>query len=294
MKSSFRNWSDVRVFLAVYEEGSTLAASRLLGVAQPTVARRIEVLEHEIGLTLFERDTRGFKPTEAARALYPLAEAVGDSVADFANSARKHSRPRPIRITSPSNFSERNMGIFSEFTAAHPDVEIEFVPSIRFLNLIEGEADVAFRVSSSEPDERLICRRIGTSNYALYGAPSYADQFGLPKSLDALEGHRFVTFRHDDVPDILHDWLLRHVAADQIIKSFSDIEQMYSSIRTGHGLGLAHTDWADREPSLLRCSENIEELGRPLMMLISPDAYRRREVRAFTKFFAPRYAANFR
>ncbi len=36
------NWSDIRVFLAVCRDGSTLAASRRLGLSQPTVARRIE------------------------------------------------------------------------------------------------------------------------------------------------------------------------------------------------------------------------------------------------------------
>ena len=56
MKSDFRDWSDVRVFLAVVRAGSTLAASKSLGMAQPTVARRIEALEHALGLVLFERD----------------------------------------------------------------------------------------------------------------------------------------------------------------------------------------------------------------------------------------------
>ena len=56
MKSEFRDWSDVRVFLAVVRAGSTLAASNSLGMAQPTVARRIEALEHALGLVLFERD----------------------------------------------------------------------------------------------------------------------------------------------------------------------------------------------------------------------------------------------
>ena len=42
MKGVFQNLSDVRVFLAVLRAGSTLAASKTLGMAQPTVARRIE------------------------------------------------------------------------------------------------------------------------------------------------------------------------------------------------------------------------------------------------------------
>jgi DNA-binding transcriptional LysR family regulator len=63
MKSENWNWSDLRVFLAVLDAGSTLAASKALGMAQPTVARRIDALEHATGLTLFERDTRGAQAT---------------------------------------------------------------------------------------------------------------------------------------------------------------------------------------------------------------------------------------
>lgn len=63
------NWSDISVFLTVCREGSTLAASKQLGVSQPTVARRIDALEHQLGLTLFERDTHGFKPTLTAKGL---------------------------------------------------------------------------------------------------------------------------------------------------------------------------------------------------------------------------------
>jgi DNA-binding transcriptional LysR family regulator len=50
--------------LAVARSGSTLAASRLLGVKQTTVARRVEALEGELGTQLFERRPGGYRPTE--------------------------------------------------------------------------------------------------------------------------------------------------------------------------------------------------------------------------------------
>lgn len=293
MKNEFRNWSDVRVFLAVFREGSTLAASRKLGMAQPTVARRIEAIENEIGLTLFDRDTRGFKPTGCARQLIPLAEAIEGVVEGFSEKVRELAKPKPVRITAPGYFTNRVMEIFSEFTASHPSVEIEFAHSIRFLNLLEGEADIAIRVSDSDPDEKLICRKIGTEHTALFGAPSYAEEFGLPKSADELRGHRFVTFERADVRNFLHDWLVDHVSPDQITNSFSDLDLMHASIRTGHGLGLIHSRWADTNPAFIRCFGNIDELSRSVTMLIAPDAHRRPEVRAFTKFFAPRYASTF-
>lgn len=293
MQSEFRSWSDVRVFLAVYREGSTLAASRKLGIAQPTVARRIDVLENETGLTLFERDTRGFKPTKCATDLYSAAVAMEASAGQFWETSQGLSKPQPIRITSPDAWSESRLDIFSRFLAANPGVRIEFVHSIRLLNLLNGEADIAIRVSNDQPDEALICRKIGTEHMALYGGRRYADKFGLPKSMNDFEGHQFVTFEHEGVTDVLHNWLMRHVSNDQIVSSFSELDLMYASIKSGLGLGLVHSRFGDTEDGLIRCFGNIEELARPVRMLVAPDAYRRTEVRAFTKYFAPRFAAWF-
>ncbi|MGI9394477.1 MAG: LysR family transcriptional regulator [Boseongicola sp.] len=294
MKNEFRNWSDVRVFLSVVREGSTLAASRKLGIAQPTVARRIEALENEVGLTLFERDTRGFKPTENALSLYPLAEVIEKASEKFSSRSRELTSLRPIRITAPGYFSEQATEIFSDFVALNPDTAFEFIHSLKVLNLLEGDADIAIRVAASEPDENLICRKVSVDHWALFGGQTYADKFGLPNSLDDLKGHRFVTFQHDDAADFLHTWLARTVAPDQIIMSFSDLDLMHASVRAGHGLGLCRVRPSESDGALIRCFDNIEELSRPVMMLIAPDAYRRPEVRAFTKFFAPRYAAIFK
>ena len=57
------NWNDARVFLAVAEEGSTLAAAGVIGMNQTTVARRIDALEHSLKLTLFEKGNRGYRLT---------------------------------------------------------------------------------------------------------------------------------------------------------------------------------------------------------------------------------------
>jgi len=278
----------------VVREGSTLAASRKLGIAQPTVARRIEALENETGLTLFERDTRGFKPTEDARSLYPFAEAIEEATDDFACKTRELTKRRPIRITAPGYFSDRATDILSEFVALNPGVAFEFISSLKVLNLSEGEADIAIRIAKSEPDESLICRKLSTARWAMFGGQSYADKFGLPNSPDDLQGHRFVTFKHDDVPADLHSWIARRVSPDQIVMSFSEPELMQASIRAGHGLGLVNLRIASFDGALIRCFDHIEELTRSNMMLIAPEAYRRPEVKAFTKFFAPRYAAIFK
>jgi len=294
MKNCFRNWSDVRVFLAVVREGSTLAASRKLDMAQPTVARRIEALEHAIGLTLFERDTRGFRPTDVARALLPRAEEIEESANRFARVANDLCGARPIRITAFSgNFSPRVNNIFSEFSLLRPDVQFELLPGVRVFDLIAGEADIALRLTRSTPDPDLICRKISTARYALYGSQEYAEKNGLPESVDDLRGHRFVSFKSENASAAFHEWLIRNVTPDQIVRTFAEFDLMHAAIRAGHGLGILNQRYAETNDILIRCFGPLEELNSEHLMLIAPDAYRRPEVRAFTKFFAPRYAAIF-
>jgi DNA-binding transcriptional LysR family regulator len=295
MKSCFRNWSDVRVFLAVMREGSTLAASRKLEMAQPTVARRVEALEHAIGLTLFERDTRGFRPTDVARSLFPRAEEIEESIIGFAKAATDLCGARPIRITAFSgNFSPRVNNIFNEFSLLHPDVQFELLPGVRVFDLIAGEADIALRLTRSTPDPNLICRKISTAHYALYGSREYAEKNGLPKSVNDLRGHSFVSFRNENASAAFHEWLMRNVTPEQIVRTFAEFGLMHAAIRAGHGLGIVNQRYAETDDTLIQCFEPLEELNSEHLMLISPDAHRRPEVRAFTKFFAPRYAAIFK
>lgn len=298
MKSKFRSWSDVRIFLMVYREGSTLAASRMLSLAQPTVARRIEVLENEIGLVLFERDNRGFQPTEAARSLLPLAEALEAAASEFAMKAQDLSRPRPIRITAYSaNLSPRVTQVLSEFSALHPEIRFEFLPSVKTLDLSAGEADIALRITPNEPDQNLICRKISTARFTLYGSPGYAEKRGLPDSPENMGRHCFVTFEREGMVSRYHEWLLRYVSPEQIVMSFSEMGLMEAAIRAGHGLGIMNLKLAEPDEAagtLLRCFDPPEEMSSQHLMLISPDAYRRPEVKEFTKFFAPRYAAIFK
>jgi len=53
------DWNDLRYFLAVAREGSTLAAGRAMRVSQTTVARRISALENSLGFPLFEKGQAG-------------------------------------------------------------------------------------------------------------------------------------------------------------------------------------------------------------------------------------------
>ena len=64
----------LKIFLAIYETGSTTAASQVLHVAQPTVSIALRELEEHYGVPMFERYAKRLRVTEAGRQLYPYAK----------------------------------------------------------------------------------------------------------------------------------------------------------------------------------------------------------------------------
>ena len=59
MKSAFRNWQDVRVFLAVMRAGSTLAAAKELGISYRKAWTQLQAMEASSPFQLLDRRTGG-------------------------------------------------------------------------------------------------------------------------------------------------------------------------------------------------------------------------------------------
>ncbi|WP_422826110.1 LysR family transcriptional regulator [Thalassococcus sp. BH17M4-6] len=294
MQSKFKDWGDVRIFLAVMREGSTLAASRVLGINQTTVARRIDVLEHAVGLTLFEKTTRGAKPTPSAIALLANAESLESSAKAFAKTAVKQraSQASVIRVTAiTSAFTDGFTAILNEFTERHKNVRFSLLPSNEEADISSGDTDIAIRLANPNRhiDPSLICRRIFELRMSLFASRSYVEKLGRPASADDLAGHRLMAFDENLANHPANQWLLARVAEDQVIMTVRDILAMASNIKLGIGVGALPTRFQSGNPNLVKCFELPEGTGSIVWLLVNPTAYKRPEVKAFTKFFAPKY-----
>src|SRR6516164_10205768 len=71
---------DLHIFLTVTQRGSMAQAAAQLGVSQPAVSGVIADLERTLGVPLFERSTRGVKPTVYARAMMDRSVAAFDEL----------------------------------------------------------------------------------------------------------------------------------------------------------------------------------------------------------------------
>src|ERR1700687_5544206 len=105
------DWNDLRYFLAVARNGSTLAAAKALGLSQSTVHRRLAALEGRLGRRLVHRHPTGYRLTELGEELRPYAESVEASVGGFERHfvSSDPSHIGTVRVTCPASAAHRLM-----------------------------------------------------------------------------------------------------------------------------------------------------------------------------------------
>ena len=77
------NWDDLRIFLALARGGTLTTAAKALGVSHPTVSRRVQALEKQIGARLFDRLPDRFVPTGAGEELLAAYQGFEADFLDF-------------------------------------------------------------------------------------------------------------------------------------------------------------------------------------------------------------------
>ena len=63
----------LRYFSAVVEEGTVTGAARRLNMTQPPLTAQLHALEEELGCTLFRREGRRLRLTDAGQTFYQRA-----------------------------------------------------------------------------------------------------------------------------------------------------------------------------------------------------------------------------
>jgi DNA-binding transcriptional LysR family regulator len=142
------SWDDARLFLAVAEAGSLSAAARRLGLGQPTVTRRLALLEYTVGATLFRRSVEGATLTFAGERLLTPAKKMAEWAGELHRAAEAPDGAPAglVRVTSSPFICFDFLAPFAGAMAVKtPGLRLEVLSSVQYLDLVRGEADLALR-----------------------------------------------------------------------------------------------------------------------------------------------------
>jgi DNA-binding transcriptional LysR family regulator len=144
-------WEDIQLFLAVAESGSLSGAAKRLQVTQPTISRRLADLERVLGEALFVRAVDGATLTSFGERLAPPARHMAEWGAEVDRMVdRRETKPHGVvRITAPPGIAFDFVAPFAHWLAARlPDVRLEVLSTVQYLDLSRREADLALRFAA--------------------------------------------------------------------------------------------------------------------------------------------------
>jgi len=248
------DWRALQDVVAVAEAGSLSAASRRLNVSQPTVGRRIEQLEEQLGAVLFNRTTQGLSLTRVGEGIIHHARRMEEealAIERVATGANQQLQGN-VRISLIEELGiiwlPQKLGVFH---ADFPQLSIDVNIDNRDVNLLRREADIAVRLARpGQPD--LICRRVGTLGMGLYASQAYLDEHGVPERVSDLKHHYHVGFDEEmgRTPQVKK--LESLFNPDKIRHRSNSHMEMIEATRAGLGCGMLNCFIADADPGFRR------------------------------------------
>lgn len=186
----------LRVFAAVAEAKSFVAAADRLGLSAAMTSKHVQHIEARVGARLLNRTSRSVSLTEAG-AVYldrvrTLIEGLEEAEARLAHSTLD---PRgTLKMSLPvwlatSSFTR----MLAAYRDRYPNVLFDIDLSGRPVNLVEDAYDLALRVSPSL-GEGLIAKKLIDITFHLVAAPVLLDRLGRPGSVDDLNGLPFLAY----------------------------------------------------------------------------------------------------
>jgi DNA-binding transcriptional LysR family regulator len=183
----------VNTFVRVVDAGSFTAAAQTLGLPKSSVSRRVSALEGALRVRLLQRSTRKLVLTEAGRLYFERARAALGGLADASATVTDMSRDvaGPIRFTAAGDSTGMLAGLFGEFLARHPKVQLDVVLTPRRVDLVAEGFDLALRAGRLV-DSSLVARRLGRFDLGLFASRAYLRKAGRPTHLAELGRHRCI------------------------------------------------------------------------------------------------------
>ncbi|MET3134070.1 DNA-binding transcriptional LysR family regulator [Oxalobacteraceae bacterium GrIS 1.11] len=185
------------LFVEVARTGNFSQAGRNLAVPVATLSRRIAAMEREFGVRLFNRSTRRVELTEAGRRFFERCGHLIDEARLAQESLREvGSRPSGhVCVSMPVDLGVHYIGpLLPEFVRQFPDITFDLDLSPRHADPLGEHVDLAIRLGAVR-DEKLVARRIGSIEQALFAAPAYLDLRGKPAQPADLVEHECIVLR---------------------------------------------------------------------------------------------------
>ncbi|MGB3469883.1 MAG: LysR substrate-binding domain-containing protein [Erythrobacter sp.] len=146
----------LRFAVVAADTASFLRAAKQLNVKQSTLSKKVSALEHRLGITLFERSTRGVVPTETGKAFLEVARRIVTDADNLLTTAKavRYGEVGRLMVAFSGSLSTGNLRLLlGDVLVRFPDVQLdalEVSPERMLSGLQTRIVDIAIHASQIE------------------------------------------------------------------------------------------------------------------------------------------------
>ncbi|WP_317215915.1 LysR family transcriptional regulator [Gluconobacter sp. GP1] len=284
-----------RLFVAVLETGSFVAASGRMGVSSGQASKMLSRLEADLGVQLIKRTTRALSPTEIGQVYYERIKILLEE-RDALDASIRQTSGAPsgrLRITAPMSFGAVQLvPALLAFAEHYPGISLDVSFSDRLADLVEDGFDIAVRIGRLS-DSSLIVRRLCDARIVTVTSPDYIATHGTPQRPEDLSQQTCIIDTNFRTPNT---WTFRDVVSGQAIQvpvngrlAFSNGEACLTAAERGLGIACLPSFIAGskmREGKLLPLLRNFEPPALGIHALYPPARHLAAKVRALSDFLS--------
>ena len=210
-------WTEFKTAYKLAKYGTLSATAKDLAIHRSTVMRQIDVLEESLGVKLFQRNDKGYIPTEAGLEVMRLGEITDVQLTQFANKAKNKEDVLEgvIKVTCVNELALLIFPAITKYQSLYPQVKFEIIGDIRKYDLEYGEADLAIRTGEKPTTLDNIVIPFAKITLVLCAHQKYVDMHGLPTK-ENLNKHKFVANSERLAHIPWNEWIHDHVLQENI------------------------------------------------------------------------------
>ncbi|WP_217569508.1 LysR family transcriptional regulator [Mesorhizobium sp. GbtcB19] len=191
-------FTELKAFAAIVEEGSFVRAAARLRVSPPALSQTIRQLEARVGVRLLNRTTRSVSPTVAGETLFKrLGVAFGELEDAVAEVQAARDRPAgSLRINVPRVAAMRFIApVLGDFQRAYPDLALTVIVDDMLTDIVEGRFDAGIRLGERLEKDMVAVKLSDDLQMAAVAAPAYLEGRAVPRRPQDLYQHRCINFQ---------------------------------------------------------------------------------------------------
>ncbi len=234
----------LRAFESAARLGSFDRAAAELSITASALSKRISSLELLIGTPLFDRASRAVALTASGKEYAEQVRSALNQLGSIALHTRTAQATTRVRVLAPPTFArEILVPELSAFTTKNPQLEIEIVVAIPYLNREMPEADVTIHFGPRSAGEPLLFEPV----FAV-AAPGFAKRHGVMQPADLIRAKPAVPRIRCPLEPWVPWFAGQGISAQEPASGLKvvDLGLMLEAAARGHGVALARTHIAGR------------------------------------------------